>query len=148
LLGAASSMRVNRSLLAAARDDPTAAAKLIAGWAYGPASTANGLPEAGRELLECAAPGGLARDLEACDRYRPPLAAARVRCPSIVLAGVQDRMTPLKNAMALADLIAGAGLVELPSVGHMAMMEDPTAVCEALARLVFPPPRQTQEAGL
>lgn len=65
---------------------------------------------------------------------RPTLAA--IRCPTLVLVGEADLLTPPAEARELAEGIPGARLVELPGCGHMLTMEAPQRVgAELLAWL-------------
>lgn len=61
---------------------------------------------------------------------RPDL--ARITAPTLVLAGRDDTATPPPHARELADGIRDAQLVELPRAGHLANVERPRAVTEAL----------------
>lgn len=62
---------------------------------------------------------------------RPMLASISV--PALVLVGDDDRLTPPEQAREMAGLIEGARLVEVPDCGHLATLERPAAVNEALA---------------
>ncbi|TDP63521.1 alpha/beta fold hydrolase [Roseateles toxinivorans] len=57
---------------------------------------------------------------------------ARVRCPTLVLCGDDDQVTPPEHAQELAANIAGAELRLIPRCGHMLTMEKPAAVNTAL----------------
>ncbi|MFI6692875.1 3-oxoadipate enol-lactonase [Streptomyces sp. NPDC050433] len=57
---------------------------------------------------------------------------ARITAPTLVVAGREDRATPPAHARALADGIAHAQLVELPRAAHLAPVEQPRAVLDAL----------------
>lgn len=61
---------------------------------------------------------------------RPDLAA--IACPTLVLVGAQDALTPPDRAKEMADAIAGAGLVIVPDSGHLSTVEQPQAVTAAL----------------
>jgi pimeloyl-ACP methyl ester carboxylesterase len=79
------------------------------------------------------APGVLAADLAACAGWTSGRdAAARVRCPALVILAANDIMTPPKNGAELARLIAGARIVTLPDCGHMLVAERPDATLDAL----------------
>jgi pimeloyl-ACP methyl ester carboxylesterase len=72
-------------------------------------------------------------DLTASAAYQDGLeAAAKVRCPTLIVAGAADRMTPAGEAAKLAAAIKGAQLVTLPNCGHMMMVEQPDATLDAL----------------
>jgi pimeloyl-ACP methyl ester carboxylesterase len=63
-------------------------------------------------------------------------ALPRLTVPSIVIAGERDRLTPPSHARRIAELLPQLErLVVLPDTGHMAPLEQPDAVTEALADL-------------
>jgi pimeloyl-ACP methyl ester carboxylesterase len=51
-----------------------------------------------------------------------------VRCPTLVVAGESDLLTPPDCAREIAELVPGAQLHLLPRCGHMLTMEQPGAV--------------------
>lgn len=61
---------------------------------------------------------------------RPGLAG--VRCPTLVLVGADDQLTPPVLAREIHQGIAGSRLVEVPHCGHLATLEQPAAVNAAL----------------
>ena len=140
LLGAAARMPVHAALLAAAAHSPKLATALVASWGFGPHGHLGGnrapgmwMLGAGLRLLERARPGVLHADLAACNAYEGgEAAAAAVRCPTLILIGRDDRMTPAREGRKLAGLIRGAETVELADCGHMPMAEQPDAVLDAL----------------
>lgn len=143
LVGASPRMRVHPQLLDAARHDLPRAARLVAGWSF-PAAFGGGHPEPGTwepaatiRLLERSTPGVLVSDLAACHTFDPAAAMAAVACPTVVVAGSQDRMTPAKGAEEVAAAIPGAELVILAGLGHEPMAQDPrrfNAVVESRLR--------------
>jgi pimeloyl-ACP methyl ester carboxylesterase len=144
LLGAAPRMPVHPALLeAAARPEPLAA-ELICDWGFGPAGHFGGHKAPGSwmlghalRLLGTSSGPRLHTDLAACNAYEEGLqAAAKVRCPTLVLAGATDRMTPARQAAKLAEAIPGARLVTLPACGHMLMLEQPDATLDALVAFI------------
>jgi pimeloyl-ACP methyl ester carboxylesterase len=56
-----------------------------------------------------------------------------IRCPTLVLVGAADRITPPMLAKELADGIEGARLEVIPRCGHLSPLERPQAVAAALA---------------
>ncbi|MFI5702351.1 alpha/beta fold hydrolase [Streptomyces xanthochromogenes] len=80
---------------------------------------------------------------------RPDL--ARITAPTLVLAGRDDTATPPPHARELVDGIRDAQLVELPRAGHLANVEQPRAVTDALlqhlARTHPAPLRRSGEAA-
>jgi pimeloyl-ACP methyl ester carboxylesterase len=65
---------------------------------------------------------------------RPTLAT--IRCPTLVLVGEQDAVTPPERAAELAGGIPGARLVTVADCGHMSAAEQPQRVTEALVELL------------
>jgi len=61
---------------------------------------------------------------------RPTLAA--VGCPTLVLVGEQDELTPPERAAEMAHGIRGARLVTVPECGHLSTLERPREVTRAL----------------
>ncbi|GHH89822.1 alpha/beta fold hydrolase [Streptomyces capillispiralis] len=56
--------------------------------------------------------------------------------PVLVLAGVQDLVTPSEHSEAVADLLPEAELVLVPDAGHLVMLEHPEVVTDRLADLL------------
>jgi pimeloyl-ACP methyl ester carboxylesterase len=67
---------------------------------------------------------------------RPLLAS--VRCPTLVLAGREDELTPPEMAQEIAAGIAGARLEIVPDCGHLSTMERPEAVNRAMRAWLAP----------
>ena len=63
---------------------------------------------------------------------RPGL--AKVRCPTLVLCGRQDQLTPIELSEEIAALIPGARLAVIEDCGHLSTMEQPEAVNGELRR--------------
>jgi len=61
---------------------------------------------------------------------RPGLAA--IACPTLIMVGADDALTPLSAAETLRDGIAGAQLVVIPDAGHMSNLEQPVPFALAL----------------
>lgn len=61
---------------------------------------------------------------------RPGLAS--IVCPTLVLVGDQDQVTPPERAAEIAAGIRGSHLVTVPECGHLSTLERPREVTEAL----------------
>jgi pimeloyl-ACP methyl ester carboxylesterase len=70
-------------------------------------------------------PRGIARQWEAwasfdtCDRL------GEIRCPTLIVHGREDRLSPVRNAEVLHERIAGSRLVLWDDLGHSPNVEDP-----------------------
>lgn len=54
-----------------------------------------------------------------------------ITCPTLVLCGREDQITPLEAHEEMAAQVAGARLVVLGECGHMSLLEQPRQVAEA-----------------
>jgi pimeloyl-ACP methyl ester carboxylesterase len=63
---------------------------------------------------------------------RPDLPS--IRCPTLVLVGDGDQLTPPDEVEEMAAAIPGARLVVVPNCGHLSTLERPREVTEALVR--------------
>jgi pimeloyl-ACP methyl ester carboxylesterase len=140
LLGAAPQMPVHPELLAAAERGEHGAVDLMVTWAVGRAAQlgCNDAPGlwltgAALRLLERADRKSLAADLAACDGYRGAIAAAaRCACPTLLVLGGDDRMTPPSKGADFARAFANGRARMLRQAGHMMMLEDPSGTLAAL----------------
>lgn len=140
LLGVGATMPVHPDLLAATKSNDPAAWDLIVAWGFGkPAHF--GLNKApgmwmqggGRSLLARAPDDVLGIDMAACDVFKDALdAAAKVACPTLIIAGDRDMMTPPKAAAPLAEAIPDAMTIVLKNCGHIMMVERPDETLDAL----------------
>jgi pimeloyl-ACP methyl ester carboxylesterase len=140
LLGPSAPMPVSEDLLDAAKRDDHVAYELINGWSFAAGSQLGGNRQPGvwmlgnaMRLIERTRPGVLYTDLVACNRYaNGNAAAARVRCPTLVVIGARDIMAPPRNAQALIAALADVRTVTLPETGHSLMAERPDELLDAL----------------
>ena len=140
MIGASPTMPVHPDLLAAAEADDHRAFELVVDWGHGGPAHLGGHPTpglwmlgGGERLMERSRPGVLHRDLAACAAYEGGAEdAAAVSCPTLVIMGAEDKMTPPKAGGALVEAIAGARSVLLPRAGHMMMIEDADGTLAAL----------------
>ena len=140
LLGISVPMPVTEMLLDAAENNDPAAFDMVTLWGHSRhgqtgANRAPGLwmTGSGVRLLERTAPGVLHAALKAADDYRDGLELApNITCPTLLLLGERDAMTPAKAAKPLAEAIPGARVTTLEGCGHMMMAERPDEVLDAL----------------
>jgi pimeloyl-ACP methyl ester carboxylesterase len=143
LLGTAAAIPVNQALLEAAREAPERAYQMMTAWSHGTGAKIGGHPVPGLwmtggslALLARNAPGVLHTDLAACAAWSSgAAAAARVRCPALVVVAANDIMTPARSGAELARLIPGSRMVTLADCGHMLVAEQPDATIDALRGL-------------
>ena len=143
VVGAGDSLPVNPSLLADCLERPLRAHAFIAAFGHGRASRFGGAEAPGiwmlgtaLALLSRCEPAVLHRDFAACNDWRGAEVAVRVACPTLVLSGAGDRMTPPRAGKALAARIDGARFEIIENSGHMMMSEAPNEVSAALRRFL------------
>ncbi len=59
-----------------------------------------------------------------------------ITIPTLVIVGVEDKLTPALEMKQMAEAIPGAEFVEIPHAGHMAPMEDPQTVNATMVRFL------------
>ncbi len=84
-------------------------------------------------------PPGIANTLRALAR-RPDRTATlgRIACPTLVLGGADDVISPPDEMRRLAEAIPGAGLVTIPEAGHLAPLENPEPANAAILEFLQP----------
>jgi pimeloyl-ACP methyl ester carboxylesterase len=150
LVGVGIEMRVNPALLKDCLENQPRAVAFITSFGHGrathlSAATAPGawVLGADRALMLASQPQVLQRDFAVCGAWPGAAQAPKVACPTLVVAGALDRMTPPKSGKQLADAIPGARYEVLPGVGHMLPAEAPRALLRSLqAFLASLPKRQ------
>jgi pimeloyl-ACP methyl ester carboxylesterase len=143
LLGAAYPMNVSETLLATAREAPSKAIDLVNALSIGTLASKPSYPSPGtwvhganRALMRnqqalSNAVNLFEHDFRLCDAYAGGAAAmARVRCPTTLITGARDQMTPPKATKELAAALK-AQVVTVPT-GHLLMAEAPDAVLAGL----------------
>jgi pimeloyl-ACP methyl ester carboxylesterase len=141
LVGSAVPMMVGDALLDAAANDEEKARKMIVGWSYAPASQIGNnhkapgtwLPGNSMALMRRMSKGLLYNDLSACKNYVNGLnAAANVVCPTMVVMGEQDMMTPPKAAQAVIGALKNVRVETIKGAGHTMCSEMPDVVLKTL----------------
>jgi 3-oxoadipate enol-lactonase len=56
----------------------------------------------------------------------------KIKVPTLMIVGEEDRATPLDKAQRIAEKIPGAKLVVIPHAGHLCTVEEPAAVTGAM----------------
>jgi 3-oxoadipate enol-lactonase len=130
-----------RRKLAAAtlKDGPEAAAKVMlpkmfaaATWDEQPQ-----LVERVREMMHSASPEGIAAALEGM-AIRPAVydLLPTIDVPSLVIVGEHDAISTADEMRGIADAIPDAVWVQVPNAGHLANLENPQVVNEAIAEFI------------
>ena len=127
LCGVAAEMPVHPEMLESAKANTLKVQELMTFWGMGNALHKGGMVSPGlwlrRESLAVLSgnqPGVIHADLAACNVYKDALArAAAIKCPTVLVLGDGDLMTPAAKAKPLAAAIAGARTVVIPNCGTL-----------------------------
>lgn len=144
MVGTAVPMPVSDALLASAAANEHAAFEMLTQWGYSKRHAFGGNSNPGvwmsgatLRLFERSRPGVLHADLSACNAYTEGLArAATVRCPTLLVLGAEDRLTPVRATRDLQQAMPAARVQVLPGAGHTLMVEAPNTLLDALRSLL------------
>ena len=98
-----------------------------------------------RQMMEIRPPV-LLGDFLACNEFDVTSQLEKIKVPTIIVCGNEDKMTPQKFSESLHNNIVNSQLHILESVGHMAMVEQPDVVADLLRQYIDNlPPRTRKE---
>ncbi len=144
LVGTAYPMKVSDALLDAARNDEQTAIDMVNIWSHTSIAHKPSCPGPGfyvmsgsQRLMQHISKQSPEKvfyiDFSACNAYTNGEAAAQVvACPTLILVGKRDMMTPPKTTAGLKKAIPHAQAVQIDNCGHALMAEQPDAVLNAL----------------
>ncbi|MFV1961796.1 MAG: alpha/beta fold hydrolase [Acidimicrobiia bacterium] len=144
MVGVSIPLAVSDPLMDSAEKGSHDAINMMTYWSHSNAAAIGGSPTPGMwmtggamRLLEQAAPGVIYNDLRACDEYVSGLdRAAELGCPALLLLGEKDRMTPVRVAQAMRDIIPEQDTVIFKGAGHALLVERSDPVLDHLIRVV------------
>lgn len=135
LVGAAVRLRSPQGFAERVGRDPAAAVDRLAadGFARG---TRAAIVEKASAYLAKTDPAVLEADFAASASFDATPLLSRVRVPTLVVVGAEDRMTTVADAEAIARGIRGAEIAVIDGAGHMVMLERPRELNERLERFL------------
>ena len=130
-----------RELMAASveQDGSASVAAALLPKLFGPAPLADSPPcvIATQAVIEATAPSSIAayqRGMAQREDFTPKL--AEIEVPTLLVCGVDDVITPAAEMRSVAQSMPAAKYVEIPGAGHMAPLEQPAAVNQALRQFL------------
>jgi pimeloyl-ACP methyl ester carboxylesterase len=83
---------------------------------------------------EWAKTGSLVRyhDFLACDQFDIIAEVERIRLPSLIACGKEDRLTPIKYSQFLNQKLPGSRMELIDGAGHLVMLEKPQALSQVI----------------
>jgi pimeloyl-ACP methyl ester carboxylesterase len=124
LVGAGARLKVHPAFLEGFLNDKTAAIGMLVEYALSPA-TVDPVRSRVREKLDQGPVEVLHGDFSACNEFDVTDRISKIKLPTWILVGEDDRLTPVKYARFLNDAIQGSKLDIVPAAGHLAMVEKP-----------------------
>ncbi len=131
LVGTGARLRVLQAILNGTLSDFEDTIQLICEYAYSPDAPRQLVRQGQRQMLDVA-PQTIHDDFAACNTFDVMERLGEIHCPTLVICGTEDHLTPPKYAQYLADRIAGAELRPIEGAGHMVMIEKPDRVAELI----------------
>jgi pimeloyl-ACP methyl ester carboxylesterase len=75
-------------------------------------------------------------DFEAFDKFNVMDRVKEIKVPTLIVCGMEDRLTPLKHSEYLKDNIPNSKLETIADAGHMVMLEKPEEFNQRLEKFV------------
>jgi pimeloyl-ACP methyl ester carboxylesterase len=139
LLGTSAPMPVADVLLNAALDNDQAAIDMTNTWSHSARGSLGSSQNPGvsnlhigERLLQQAGAGVFHTDLAACNGFTAD-GLAEVKQPTLVIIGDEDKMTPPRAGLAVADQLPNVQQRRLAGCGHSMLLEQPNQVLDELA---------------
>jgi len=144
MVGTSIPMPVGEVLLNSAKDDLDVAKEMVNFWSHSKSAHLGGSQVPGtwmlgklQRLLERSGPGVIYNDLKACQDYTSGIERSKdIDCPTLLILGEDDFMTPVRNSKSLAEHIPQSRTVMLPNCGHAIVNEAPNEMLDAIATVV------------
>lgn len=137
LLGTSMPMPVTDQLLNSAKENEDASFEMANTWSHSRRGKLgfNRNPGVwmfghGQRLMDRSQDDVFYADLAACNTAN--LDPKRIRCPTLLILGESDQMTPYRAGKTVADQLTNASVVTLPGSGHSMLSEYPNEVLDAL----------------
>ncbi|MFZ5820964.1 MAG: alpha/beta fold hydrolase [Chloroflexota bacterium] len=137
LVGAGAKLRVAPNLLELAANPDTflPAVQMLSEYSYSQAANPR-LKELGAQRMAETRQSVLYGDLLACDAFDVMQQVKKIKVPSLILCGSEDRMTPPNRSEYLRDQIEGSELHIINDAGHMLMLEAPDQTARLLGKFL------------
>lgn len=139
-VGTAAAIPVNPALIDTAKKSAVDAAEMMLQWGFGSGIHMGVSPTPGMQPIavgrQIMGANPLAVDLQCCADYSGgDVAASQIKAPCKMILAGQDKMTPLKAGLAVAEIL-GAEVTVLDEYGHMLPIEAPKEVLVALRKFI------------
>lgn len=128
LVGTGAKLGVLPAILEALKTDFKASVDLaIGGMAFASSTGPEIVERSKSECLKCR-PEVAYADFVACNNFDVREKVSSIKAPTLIIVGIDDRLTPVKWSQFLNDKIPGSSLHVIANAGHMVMLEQPEEV--------------------
>lgn len=124
LAGSGARLPVNPALISGIVEDPPGTVSSIVRWMWSKRAPEE-LKRQSADIMLATDPTVIQADFMACAMFDVSQRLAEVTMPTLILAGENDKMTPLSLSQELARGILNSELAVLPGAGHMMLLEQP-----------------------
>ena len=132
LVATGARLRVHPDILQAIRTDKERVGQQLVDWVHSHRTSPAQRRQYLRHFLSTDA-DVMYGDWLACDRFDVMQQLLDIHLPTLIIAGSQDRMTPVKYASFMAEAMPDADLTVIEGAGHMIMLEQSELVTGAVA---------------
>jgi pimeloyl-ACP methyl ester carboxylesterase len=131
LVGTGARLKVRPDILSKILENYEEASRLIATSSVSPSCDPVIIDRISKEMLKIRAEV-THQDFLACNEFDRMNDIQKISCPTLIVCGADDKLTPLKYSQYLHERIRNSKLVEIAGAGHSVMLEKHRAFNEAL----------------
>lgn len=137
IIGSAARLAVNPQLLEQVAHPSTLpkAIELMLRWSFS-AAAPQALVHQTAQRLTATRPSVLYNDLLACDTFDLRAEVSQITCPTLIMVGSEDKMTPPRSGKWLSQAIPQSQYIEIPQAGHMLPLEQPQLVADLITKFL------------
>lgn len=131
LAGTGPRLPVNTALLSLLQTDPVAAKKRIIELSLSPHADPQLLQQSLQKIQHVSVERTI-RELRACQSFDVRAHFSQIKCPVLVIRGLEDQMVPPELSLLFGQLNPAVAIRDIPGAGHLMMMEQPDIFNEHL----------------
>ena len=132
LVGTGARLRVRKDIFVKLRENYAEACRFIAQLSVSETMEATIVDSIAQEMLRVD-PAVTIGDFMACDKFDRMKDIERIQCPTLIICGAEDRLTPPRYSLYLHEKIKNSKLILIPGAGHGVMLEKHREFNEAIA---------------
>jgi pimeloyl-ACP methyl ester carboxylesterase len=128
-------LRVAPEIFAALKKNHAQAIELMMKLAFSDKAPSEIRKRAAKEMMKIR-PEVIYGDFEACDKFDVMSRLNEIKLPTLIICGLEDRVTPVKYSEYLKNNILNSRLEIIVNAGHMVMLEKPEELNERLETFI------------